>query len=373
MPRAKSVQVFREGPSDLEARIISAISSVGPRNVAAISRATGAHPETVRYQIKKRLGKLGFRFHADVDYSKLGLQQYWGSFRFDPKHRGDASGFFTALNQFGYLTYFAKIVPQGYHVARFALPPGAVTEYRDLLTDLQKDNVLSEFSLDEALASSHRPMNPRFFNFRSGRWEIEWEKVREEEAVQLRPERTPPKEDADYIDMLIIKELQKDALSHVAGMARRLGVGEKTLEYHYRAHVVEKGLIRGYIVRWTRDVEKSLTHTVATTRLTFRGLNARELGAVQTAVSKIPFLWAEELLRDGTYIATCYIPLSDLVPAFSYLNGSHPDLDSKVEVGFTRSKEAALFTIPYNMFQAGSWKFDPGLVKQALKTALTEA
>lgn len=368
LPRAKSVQVFKSGEADLEARIITAISQVGPRNVAAISRATGAHPETVRYQIKKRLGKLGFRFHADVDYSLLGLRQYWGTFRFDPGYRGDASGIFPMLNKVGYLTYYAKIVPQGHYVARFALPDSDVSELRDVLEVMQKDCGLKEFSFEEALASSHRPMNPRFFNFRSGSWEVEWDKVQEEEAVPLQKERAVPVEEADYTDMLIVKELQKDALSHVAGMARKLGISEKTLEYHYRTHVVHKRLIRGYIVRWTRDVDKSITHSVATTRLTFKGLSSQELTRLQAAVSKVPFLWAEELLRDGTYIATFYIPLTELIAVFSYLDAALPDLDSRVEVGFTRSKEAELFTIPYEMYQDGVWTFDASRVRQGIRT-----
>ena len=52
MPHAKSIERSRDESPDLEARIIQAIGAAGPRNVAKISRVTGAHQETVRYKIK---------------------------------------------------------------------------------------------------------------------------------------------------------------------------------------------------------------------------------------------------------------------------------------------------------------------------------
>ena len=367
MSHAKSIERSRDESPDLEVRIIKAIGAAGPRNVAKISRMTGAHQETIRYKIKKRFGRLGFRFHAEVDYGKIGLSLHWAAMDFSKEYYVIASQILRALNQVGYLTYFAKIVPQGNYVALFALPDNTAGQYGEFLSGLARKGILNNFTLDEVLANRHKAMDPRFFNFRSGRWEIEWDKIAGMAPVPLPQGNKPHPEDIDYYDLLVIKELQKDSLQHLTGIAKKLKVHQKTLEYHYRTHVQKWKLVPSYTIRWTQDTTRRLTHSVAGTILTFHGLSRLEFTEVQAAVSKIPFLWNEDLLQGGEYIAYLYAPVTDLTNVTSYINGVVPNLSSKVDVGFVKASEAASFTIPYNMYQGGRWKFDLRQMANALR------
>ena len=355
--RAKSVQTFRDEPLDLEAKIIKAIQKVGPKNVSLLSRLTGAHAETIRYKVKKQFGRLGFKIHADVDYAKLGLSLHWGTFQFSPKYLASAKSIFKTLNEVGYLTYYGKVVPQGYYVALFALPTDATQEYHAILGELKKVGVLTDFSFDEVLVSRHNMMNPKYFNFQSGKWEVDWSKVKLEDARPLERDERRAAAEVDSFDLLLIKELQIDALQHIVGIARKLKLHQKTLEYHYRTHVQKQKLIPTYVVRWMRNIEKTLAHSVMVTRLTFKRLTTNDFLRVQAAVSKIPFLWAEELLHDGTYVATLCIPVQETLSTFDYLNSQVPDLSEKVQLGFIDQGDAWLYTIPYQMFQK-KWKFD---------------
>ncbi len=367
MPRAKSIQTIKDELPDLEARIIAAIGKAGPRNVAQISRMTGAHQETIRYKIKKRFGRLGFRFHAEVDFAKIGLGLHWGTLDFTKAYYGMAPQMLRALNQVGYLTYFAKVIPQGNYIALFALPQNTAGQYEEFLTRLEERGILADFSLDEVRASVHKPMDPRFFNFRSGRWEVEWGMVAQQAPVPIPSGGRPPAEDFDYYDLLVIKELQKDSLQHLTGIAKKLKVHQKTLEYHYRTHVQRWKLVPSYRIRWAQDTSKRLIHSLATTRLTFNGLSRTELASAQAAVSKIPFLWAEDLLESGTYIATLYVPVTDLISTFAYINDALPNLRLKLDVGFIKPSDASFFTIPYNMYHKDGWKFDLRQMENALR------
>jgi DNA-binding Lrp family transcriptional regulator len=358
LTRAKSTQVFKGESLDLEARIIAAIGLVGPRNIAEISRMTGAHQETVRYQIKKRLAKLGFRYHAEVNHCKLGLVQHWATLHFARPYYSSAVKILDTLNQVGYLTYYTKALPQGQFLAIFTLPSGTTEEFRLFLARLVDSKVLAGFTLDEAVVSKHPPMNPKFFNFSSGTWEVEWNKVRGQSGSPLQVGETGHGASPDYYDLLIIKELQKDATQHMVKIARSLKVHEKTLEYHYRSHVMKEKLVPSFVVRWTNDIDKKLAHSVDTARLTFRNLDQRDLIRVQRAISKIPYLWAEDVLRDGTYIATIHIPVNDLLSTLTYLNDEAGELGSPVEMAFIKHNEANLYTIPHHMFKDGEWKFD---------------
>ena len=372
MSRARSIETTRDESPDLEARIIKAIGSAGPRNVAQISRMTGAHQETIRYKIKKRFGRLGFKFHAEVDFEKLGLNLHWATLNFSKAYYRIAPQVLTALNQVGYLAYFAKVLPQGDYTTMFTIPANSAGQYEEFLTDLREKGVLNDFVLDELVVRRHKVMDPRFFNFRSGRWEIEWKKVAEASPVPLAPVKKPSVVDFDYYDLLVIKELQKDALQHLTGIARKLKVHQKTLEYHYRTHVQKWKLVPSYRVRWAQDITKRPIHSTAITRLVFRNLSRQEFTEVQGAISKIPFLWMEDLLESGTYVATMYVPVTDLMSVSSYINAEAPLLGSKVEMGFVNLTEAQSFTIPYNMYKDGAWKFDVRQMETALrKEAIT--
>jgi len=351
----------------LEARIITAIGAAGPRNVAQISRMTGAHQETIRYKIKKRFGRLGFKFHAVVDFDKLGLGLHWGTLDFSNAHQVMASQILRALNQVGYLTYYAKLVPQGNYVALFALPSGTSDQYSGFLSGLVTKGILKSFALEEVLVSRHKVMDPKFFNFRSGRWEIEWSKVAEQLPIPLPSDRKQRPADFDYYDLLVIKELQKDSLQHLTGIAKKLKVHQKTLEYHYRTHVQKWRLIPSYRIRWAQDITKRPIHSTVMTRMRFNNLSRLEFTKIQAAVSKVPFLWQEDLLRDGTYMAMMYVPLTDLTSVSSYIATAVPSLASRVEVGFVNYADATSFTVPYNMYQDGLWKFNVRQMETALR------
>ncbi|MBI3860229.1 MAG: hypothetical protein HY296_08400 [Thaumarchaeota archaeon] len=362
MPKTNLAQKFVNEPQDIEAKIVRAIGSVGPRNIALLSRMTGAHQETVRYKVKKRFGKLGFRFQAEVDYAKLGLQLHLGTFRFSRAYESSAPKFFRALNRSGYLTHFSKVIPQGYYVAIFTLPPGVVKAHLTTLRNFQRQGLLTWFRLEEIATERHRQMDPAFFNFRSGTWEVEWNRLNEQAGSPLPVGGSKPVK-FDYVDLLIVKELQIDAMEHVVQMGKKLKVHSKRLEYHYRTHVLKQKLVPQYRVRWMQDIGKTLAHSVAFTRMTFRGLGPDEFARTQKALSKIPFLWAEDVLKDGTYIATINIPLADLVATNSFLNRAAPGLGSKVEIGYLNPTESSNFTIPYDQFKDGAWTFDPKKVE----------
>ena len=367
MSRTKSLAVIKDGSPDLEARIITAIGAAGPRNVAQISRMTGAHQETIRYKIKKRFGRLGFKFHAVVDYDKLGLSLHWGTLDFSNVYDSMASQALRALNQVGYLTYYARLVPQGNYVALFALPQGTAGQYRDFLSGLVSKGILTRFALEEVLVTRHKVMDPRFFNFRSGRWEIEWNKVTEQPPIPIPSERRQRPADFDYYDLLVIKELQKDSLQHLTGIAKKLKVHQKTLEYHYRTHVQKWKLIPSYRIRWAQDITKRPVHSTVMTRMRFTDLSRPEFAKIQAAISKVPFLWQEDLLQGGTYTAMMYVPLVDLINVSSYVTKAAPGLASRVEVAFINASDASSFTIPHHMYQDGAWKFNARQVEAALR------
>ena len=366
MARVRAVQRVEREPRDVEARIIEAIQGVGPRNVAELSRLTGVHQETLRYKINRRFKKLGFHIHAEADYRKLGLVPHWAELQLSPKFRASPRSLFLAMNESAYLVYYGRLLPQGDFACLFVIPEGRANEHGAFLEYLQQSGIIQEYSMTEIAAQSHPAMRPSFFNFQSNRWDVDWNAVRSSQSTDLMRERTSRPVRFDYQDLLLVKELQADALQHTVSIARKLRLNQKTLEYHYRTHVQKEKLISGFIVRWQHDIETSVSHSALLARLTFRNLGS-SAAAIQRAMSKIPFLWAEELMADGTYIATVHIPVHEATSVLDYLNSQAPDLYGKVKLSFVKRQEASAFTIPYRMYDKG-WKYDLEKMKRSFRS-----
>jgi DNA-binding Lrp family transcriptional regulator len=330
---------------------------------------TGAHQETIRYKIKRQFAEQGFRFLADVDFRKLGLVLHWGRFVVSPVHYRSATKLFRSMNDSAYLIHFSKIVPQGHFVALFSLPEGTTNEFAQFLEGLKERKIISEFSLDRVLAQRHKTMDPTFFNFRRDRWEVDWEKVRRAPALPLVREGRAELL-ADYTDLLIINELQKDARYHISEVASKLKLNAKTVEYHYRAHVAGEGLMRGYMVRWMKELNEPLSSSVVSMRIEFEGLDARRLKMVQSVMNRMPYLWVEDLLEPQTYIATLAVPMSDFAPTMDYISSELGYLGKHADVGFLGVEESFNYTIPYHLFAERKWRFDAKRMEAAVMKAM---
>ncbi|MCS4540601.1 MAG: hypothetical protein HYU03_07920 [Thaumarchaeota archaeon] len=371
MARIRPINAYKHERVDLEVQIIEAITRIGPRNVSEISRVTKAPVETIRYKIKKQLKNLGFRIHAEPNYKKMGLTLFWAKISFTPQHLTSAPQILNALNELGYLVYYGKVVPHGYYSALFALPDGRGDEYKGFLKYTQDIGVVQDFALVESLHTQHHSMNPRYFNFQTGKWEIDWEKVAMEKVRGDDDKQSKTETAVDGLDLLLVKELQIDALQHVVAIARKLKIHPKTLEYHYRAHVEGLNLIPRYIVRWMNDLDKSPPHSLVVTRLTLDGMSKDDSLRMKQATNKIPFLWSEDNLSDGTYVAWLMIPLEETTTTFDFIHTSVPDLSTRMNVGFIKHWDTAMYSVPHHMFSK-RWSFDVEEMKVRFKKVIAE-
>jgi len=65
------------------------------------------------------------------------------------------------------------------------------------------------------------------------------------------------------------------------------------------------------------------------------------------------------------------VPLTDMINLTGYINQALPNLASKIDMGFIKPQEASSFTIPYNMYQDGGWRFDIRRMETALRKEST--
>ncbi|RLF14030.1 MAG: hypothetical protein DRJ97_06985, partial [Thermoprotei archaeon] len=286
-------------------RLVRAIEEVGPRNLSLVARLVNMPVETVRYIVKVRLPRLGFVFRPVVDEARLGLVKYFLRLSLDEDFRDIAPSILDALARTAYLTYYAALVPQDEYVALASVPVDLEDQYRNLLELLISSNILHScevYPLDEVWKIS---ADIKGFNLMNGAEvieDIEPCKKHARRSIRLkRPDCVEPS--VDKIDLLIIKELQKNPLQPFTQMAETLHVREHVLRYHYRAHIVSGGLIPRYMVTWSPR-EGFLRGDYIGVLLLHRSIDEDVLESVGGILRSIPFSSFEGVCEEqGLYVA----------------------------------------------------------------------
>ncbi|RLE68640.1 MAG: hypothetical protein DRJ43_05235 [Thermoprotei archaeon] len=365
--------MLRRAMADM-VRLIKAVEKVGPRNAALIARITGLPERTVRYWIKVKLPSLGFVFRPVVDESRLGLVKHLMRIRFRDDLGHAALSVLDVLGKGAYLTYYAGLMPHDEFIALVDLPVSVEDEYKSLFHELVNAGVLDSYELyplDEVWKTS---TDVRYFDFNRGTWALDIVVPDEEVEVGARTtviRRADCEEPSlDKIDLLIVKELQKDPLQPFTQMAETLGVDEATLRYHYREHVL-KGIISGYVVKW--HPMGSLLRGDSVGLVLLSEVDEDMFARISNILAKIPFNRFEGIsIEHALYVLIMEIPTSWLVGTLRLIRDARLPLG--VEFTFIDGLRIRRFTIPYELYDDKiGWTFDKRSVYDGIDRALSLA
>jgi len=369
-----ATEVEKEGSAN-DSRIVAiveAIKSVGPRNCSLISRMTGIPIETVRYKIKKQLLRKNVAFHAVVDYELLGLQRYWVTLDFAERFRETAPQVLDTLSRFG-LTSYIKALPHSSYETMVALPPNGLDKYEEVLAHMSSIGILN-FCRVESLDWVHNvSLRPEYYDFDRGKWSFSWTSL---VPLTIRPSPQPKTSDdkirPDPLDLFILKELQVNSLTHLTIIARKLGVGPKTLRYHFVQHVKKGNLLAGYVVRWGEISRASRGLVALLVRAV--GVKPDSMPDLERVFLEVPFTWLQTYSSaEASYTAMLGLPSDQYVNTLSYLASNLRPWRDETETLVLDTKYAMSYTIPYEMFDPDKgWRFDSSAARAAIDSVVGE-
>ncbi|MDG6902084.1 MAG: Lrp/AsnC family transcriptional regulator [Nitrososphaerota archaeon] len=366
----KTPSVGTRDTSARTAELVKLISEIGP-DIPEIARRLDQFKESVRYRYKEKVLSKGFGVQAIVDHEKLGLRRVLFVADFGPEFKGYTNAILTAMNELCYVVYFEKRLLYDDYVVAASVPSEHVASYVSFLNSLKESGLFKSLKVVPFDWFRTNPMRTECYDFDTGRWDFDWSTpLKTSDQAAYAPSGHTK---FDYMDLLILKELQIDATRSFVEISEKLKLNYKVLAWHMKTHVMERKMISGYYLRWmgtTYDtvLEKALhrQHRYQHISLLSTGLSERERMELMAKLHTIPFLWSE-MVGASDYFAEFYFPTEDTVEGFQFLTRAIADVKVKTEVMVLDQSEALSFTISHNLYSKDkkAWGFDePALLSR---------
>jgi DNA-binding Lrp family transcriptional regulator len=300
-------------------RIIRGIRDNGPRNLQRVARKAKIPYPTVHARVSK-LEKEGIlRTWASPDYSKIGLIR--AIVLLTPTPGMDLLAG-EALRIPGYWMRTMTCIGEcnGYYSIH-AIPEASRADFQQYLDHLVASNVARDYRI-YWLDDQHTSIpNFEYYDLAKRQWRFEWETWlrRLSDPKPSRPAETDLqqlKQSFDKKDLVILKELMKNARVTLASLARMIGTTVPGAKYRFDK-IREKGLTHEFVVEFLPyPPEISDLYDV---RLDFK--NESSLLSKASAFLALPFTLHQSRIRGMNSVAArVYLPRGEMNNLYTLLS-----------------------------------------------------
>jgi len=345
----------------VDLKILECLGRYGPRNTAYIAKKLGIYRGTVRKRIKRMISNFFITFHATIYHTNLGLKK---AFVFAEAIPGREELFFDCLKANDFWVYVGPCYGryEGYY-GIYTVPNAHTLEFMQFVQELEKIGVAQKVKLLWSTSLQTVNSTGKWFNHDSGAWILPWNEWMEQ-ILAIKRTKLPytlmdPKDfplRADYIDIFILKELEKDATIKLSKVAEMLNLTPEAVLHHYKKHVIERGLIEGFEILFYRFDKGTSDFSV----FIFSFDDEQKMIRFALALLDKPFVYTfGKVLGENALIAHILLPRSEY-------RGFKKVLSKLVQNGFLKTYEYIMEdfegrdrqTISYEFFKDGSWTYN---------------
>lgn len=236
----------------LDAKILQAVSELGPRNFTNVARRVGISRESLRYRLNRMQSNpnVFLRCHSTTYHTNLGLKKVVSVLTAAP---GCESTLFKCLKANGYWIYVSRFYGRGEGcLATYTIPVENCAKFERFIQGIKELGVARNSTLFWSTCFQPSSLTACWFDEKIGEWSFHWEdwiKQVQDESTNLPFTLKDPDRfhnHADQIDMIILKELEKDATKSLQEIANMLGISLQRAYYHYRKHLFGRKLLEDF-------------------------------------------------------------------------------------------------------------------------------
>jgi len=243
---------MRKRLDPLDIKILEAMGVYGPRSILKLAKKINAPVPTVRDRVKQLKSHFSLHLHMKVYHTFIGLKKAFVFARATPGHERLLWESLKANEYWLYLTARYD-TPQSFY-GIYGIPIDHTEEFDQFVKQIEKLRIAQNIDLFWSTCIHTVNLTDNWYDHETQQWVFEWNKWIESIESQgttlpytlVEPQSYPQK--ADRIDIIILKELHKNAECKLCDIAKLLDVSPKIVQYHFKNHVIAKGLIEGYMV-----------------------------------------------------------------------------------------------------------------------------
>jgi len=353
---------MRDSLNFIDVKILEGLAKYGPRNMSKLARELGVPRGTVLSRINRMSSSFYLRLNAIVCHTNLGMKR---AFVFAKATLGEEDLLFRCMKAHNFYVYVNRCYGtfEGC-MAIYNIPQDHITKFEHFLLELEKSGVAKDIKVYWSTCSKPVNWTTNWFDSHSETWIFPWDKwigeipsKRSELPYTLRdPESFSLM--ADETDVFLIKELEKDATTSLAAIARKLGTTLQNVHYHYVTHVLRNRLIQAFQV----SIYPYEIRNPCMLYFLFHFDDEKKMAKFAQSLLDKPFVIVfSKVLEKTTLIVQLYLP------RLEFRNFADA-LSKLVRTGLLRSYDYVnqdlrpgkwvRLTIPYELFKDGSWIYN---------------
>jgi len=360
----------------LDVNILEALGKSGPRNISGVARVLGVPRGTVLSRIKRMSSLFYLRMTTNVFHTNIGLKK---AVVFAKAIPGYEELLFNCMKTNKFFIYLSRCygVFEGC-LGVYVIPREHTTKFEQFMQEVKKLGVAEDIQVFWSTCFHTVNRTSNWFDRASETWAFRWNKWIEEIQTKgselpytlIDPEDFPIK--ADETDLFILKELEKNATTSLAAIAKKLGTTLQNIHHHFKMHVVRDGLLEAFqigIFPFERAVSDMFFFV-------FRFDAGEKMVTFARSLLDKPFTYiVGKVLGENTLIAQVYLPR----PEF---RNFVENLSKLIRTGFLQAYEYVIQdlapgkwsreTIPYECFKDGSWLYDHGKYMEDLHNMVNQ-
>lgn len=281
----------------------------GPRNLQQISRKSGVPYPTVYTRVNRLTDQKLLHTYAYPNFSKIGLARALILLTPVPGRELLAR---EALKIPGYWLSIVRCSGEcnGYY-SLHGVPSGNRQDFEQYLDQLIPSGLANSYRIFW-LGEYNAVASFEYFDLKKSVWKFPWSSwlrlLLDDKKREKTEDQDYRKGDFDKNDLLILKELMKDARKKLSEFARLIGVTLPAAKYRFD-NIVRKGLIKDYIINVLPY--SPVISELMEVRLDFKSETL--LAAKEKILPGLPFVMNYSKIRGANSITTrIYLPRSEL-------------------------------------------------------------
>jgi len=298
-------------------KILSAMWKYGPRNLLEISRRTGIPFTSVYHRVAKLEEKTGRVAYLMPETSRLGLVRVVVLVAATPGCEEKV----TLALQLPNMWRFINPCEGPYStISAHAVPTKYLKRFNRYVRTLAEKGMITRFKIIYTGDSMPNFPNFRYYDPRSKRWFFDWTKwinaLKKKKANRAIKDPESYRMFNDKKDLLIIKELEKDARKPLADLAPMLKMSVAAVKYRY-----DKLSNSGALQQYAFDVHAFPVEIAAYHETMLEFASAQKMNRFYSVAQELPFvLSVAKVLRQNALLVRTYIPETQLMNMFTFLS-----------------------------------------------------